>query len=68
MKVDVIITLRDVLLQGVKQQLSASTPLIPPILELKDFYMTDSISRSSQIMAQCVRAVVESKKKKSAAP
>jgi len=48
--------------QGVQQQLSTSTPLSPPIRELRDFYMTDSISRSSQTMARCVRAVVDSHK------
>jgi NADH dehydrogenase (ubiquinone) Fe-S protein 1 len=32
-------------------------PLIPPINNLKDFYMTDSISRASLTMAKCVKAV-----------
>ncbi|CAF2870643.1 unnamed protein product [Rotaria sp. Silwood2] len=32
-------------------------PLIPPINHLKDFYMTDSISRASLTMAKCVKAV-----------
>lgn len=32
-------------------------PLTPPINSLKDFYMTDSISRASQTMAKCVKAV-----------
>ena len=31
--------------------------LQPSILELKDFYMTDAISRASQTMAKCVNAV-----------
>ncbi|XP_078465168.1 NADH-ubiquinone oxidoreductase 75 kDa subunit, mitochondrial-like [Lampetra planeri] len=34
-------------------------PLQPPQLTLKDFYMTDSISRASQTMAKCVKAVSE---------
>ncbi|NXW70063.1 hypothetical protein DUI87_04355 [Hirundo rustica rustica] len=42
----------------VKQQLLAD-PLVPPQLTIKDFYMTDSISRASQTMAKCVKAVVE---------
>lgn len=46
------------LAQGVKQAL-ASQPLTPPITALKDFYMTDAISRSSLTMARCVRAVTE---------
>ncbi|NXI07377.1 NDUS1 oxidoreductase, partial [Irena cyanogastra] len=41
-----------------KQQLLAD-PLVPPQLSIKDFYMTDSISRASQTMAKCVKAVVE---------
>uniref|UniRef100_A0A8C4Q6N9 NADH-ubiquinone oxidoreductase 75 kDa subunit, mitochondrial n=1 Tax=Eptatretus burgeri TaxID=7764 RepID=A0A8C4Q6N9_EPTBU len=36
-----------------------STPLSPPQLMLKDFYMTDAISRASLTMAKCVRAVTE---------
>ncbi|XP_062389869.1 NADH-ubiquinone oxidoreductase 75 kDa subunit, mitochondrial-like isoform X1 [Sardina pilchardus] len=36
-----------------------SDPLIPPLLTVKDFYMTDSISRASQTMAKCVKAVAE---------
>ena len=35
----------------------APGPLEPSILELKDFYMTDPISRASQTMAKCVQAV-----------
>lgn len=34
-------------------------PLVPPQLTIKDFYMTDSISRASQTMAKCVKAVTE---------
>ncbi|NWV41231.1 NDUS1 oxidoreductase, partial [Grantiella picta] len=41
-----------------KEQLLAD-PLVPPQLTIKDFYMTDSISRASQTMAKCVKAVVE---------
>lgn len=36
---------------------SLKQPLQPSILELKDFYMTDAISRASQTMAKCVNAV-----------
>ena len=32
-------------------------PITPPINSLKDFYMTDSISRASLTMAKCVKAV-----------
>ncbi|XP_042566686.1 NADH-ubiquinone oxidoreductase 75 kDa subunit, mitochondrial-like isoform X2 [Clupea harengus] len=34
-------------------------PLVPPLLTVKDFYMTDSISRASQTMAKCLKAVTE---------
>lgn len=50
------------LAQGLKPSLASSPPLAPPISELKDFYMTNTISRLSQTMARCVRAVVESEK------
>ncbi|KAL3831459.1 hypothetical protein ACJMK2_023206 [Sinanodonta woodiana] len=40
-----------------------STPFRPPQLNLKDFFMTNSISRASQTMAKCVHAVLESEKK-----
>ena len=43
-------------LQSSKAQ-SLKQPLQPSILELKDFYMTDAISRASQTMAKCVNAV-----------
>uniref|UniRef100_A0A3P8URS6 NADH-ubiquinone oxidoreductase 75 kDa subunit, mitochondrial n=2 Tax=Cynoglossus semilaevis TaxID=244447 RepID=A0A3P8URS6_CYNSE len=46
------------LAKAVKQDLLAA-PLVPPQLELKDFFMTDSISRASQTMAKCVKAVTE---------
>ncbi|XP_070786417.1 NADH-ubiquinone oxidoreductase 75 kDa subunit, mitochondrial-like isoform X2 [Enoplosus armatus] len=42
----------------VNQDLIAA-PLVPPQLTAKDFYMTDSISRASQTMAKCVKAVTE---------
>lgn len=42
----------------VNQDLLAA-PLVPPQLTVKDFYMTDSISRASQTMAKCVKAVTE---------
>ncbi|KAM8903779.1 NADH-ubiquinone oxidoreductase 75 kDa subunit, mitochondrial isoform 2-T2 [Spinachia spinachia] len=48
----------DELAQLVKQDLVA-TPLVPPQLTAADFYMTDSISRASQTMAKCVKAVTE---------
>lgn len=44
--------------QLINQQLLAD-PLVPPQLTIKDFYMTDSISRASQTMAKCVKAVTE---------
>ncbi|KAL0963873.1 hypothetical protein UPYG_G00314680 [Umbra pygmaea] len=34
-------------------------PLVPPQLSVRDFYMTDPISRASQTMAKCVKAVTE---------
>lgn len=46
------------LAQTVDQTLLAE-PLIPPQVSVKDFYMTDSISRASQTMAKCVKAVTE---------
>lgn len=49
------------LAQGVKQSM-ASAALTPPILELKDFYMTNAITRLSPTMARCVQAVVDSDK------
>uniref|UniRef100_A0A3Q3XJ91 NADH-ubiquinone oxidoreductase 75 kDa subunit, mitochondrial n=1 Tax=Mola mola TaxID=94237 RepID=A0A3Q3XJ91_MOLML len=36
-----------------------TAPLVPPQLTVKDFYMTDPISRASQTMAKCVKAVTE---------
>ncbi|KAM4608879.1 NADH-ubiquinone oxidoreductase 75 kDa subunit, mitochondrial isoform 1-T1 [Polymixia lowei] len=33
--------------------------LVPPQLTIRDFYMTDPISRASQTMAKCVKAVTE---------
>ncbi|XP_074047642.1 NADH-ubiquinone oxidoreductase 75 kDa subunit, mitochondrial [Macrotis lagotis] len=42
----------------VKEQL-LTQPLVPPQLTIKDFYMTDPISRASQTMAKCVKAVTE---------
>ncbi|KAJ7345427.1 hypothetical protein JRQ81_001377 [Phrynocephalus forsythii] len=45
----------------VNQKLLAD-PLVPPQLTVKDFYMTDPISRASQTMAKCVKAVTEGAK------
>ncbi|XP_067844199.1 NADH-ubiquinone oxidoreductase 75 kDa subunit, mitochondrial isoform X2 [Heptranchias perlo] len=42
----------------VKQQV-LTEPLVPPQLTIKDFYMTDPISRASQTMAKCIKAVTE---------
>ncbi|XP_069471665.1 NADH-ubiquinone oxidoreductase 75 kDa subunit, mitochondrial [Ambystoma mexicanum] len=42
----------------VNHQLLAE-PLVSPQLSIKDFYMTDPISRASQTMAKCVKAVTE---------
>lgn len=36
-----------------------AAPLVPPQITAKDFYMTDSISRASQTMAKCVKALTE---------
>ncbi|CAF1290213.1 unnamed protein product, partial [Didymodactylos carnosus] len=46
------------LLQNHKTSFTDSA-LTPPITELKDFYMTDPISRASLTMAKCVKAVEE---------
>lgn len=46
------------LAKAVNQDFIAA-PLVPPQLTAKDFYMTDSISRASQTMAKCVKAVTE---------
>ncbi|XP_063174026.1 NADH-ubiquinone oxidoreductase 75 kDa subunit, mitochondrial [Candoia aspera] len=45
----------------VNQKLLA-VPLVPPQLTVKDFYMTDPISRASQTMAKCVKAVTQGAK------
>ncbi|MEE6490248.1 hypothetical protein FKM82_015814 [Ascaphus truei] len=42
----------------VNQQILAD-PLVASQLTIKDFYMTDPISRASQTMAKCVKAVTE---------
>ncbi|MBN3296752.1 NDUS1 oxidoreductase, partial [Amia calva] len=44
--------------KAVNQTLLAD-PLVPPQLTIEDFYMTDPISRASQTMAKCVKAVKE---------
>ena len=44
--------------QLVKASLSKSI-LAPPQIDLKDFYMTDTVSRASQTMAKCVKAAGE---------
>jgi NADH dehydrogenase (ubiquinone) Fe-S protein 1 len=49
--------------QAVKQPLSKEA-LTPRLLQLKDCYMTDAISRSSPTMARCVRAVVDAQTSK----
>ncbi|XP_074659020.1 NADH-ubiquinone oxidoreductase 75 kDa subunit, mitochondrial-like [Tubulanus polymorphus] len=36
----------------------AAAPLIPPQISLKDYWMTDAITRASQTMAKCVQATV----------
>ncbi|XP_056156921.1 NADH-ubiquinone oxidoreductase 75 kDa subunit, mitochondrial [Lampris incognitus] len=46
------------LAQAVNQTLLAA-PLVPPQITGKDFYMTDPISRASQTMAKCVKALTE---------
>ncbi|XP_024141888.1 NADH-ubiquinone oxidoreductase 75 kDa subunit, mitochondrial isoform X2 [Oryzias melastigma] len=46
------------LFQTVNQAL-LTEPLVPPQLTVRDFYMTDPVSRASQTMAKCVKAVTE---------
>jgi len=46
------------LAKEVKQQLS-ETPIKPPQLTLKDFYITDAITRASQTMSRCVKAAID---------
>lgn len=43
---------------------SVSTPLNVKQIALEDFYMTDSISRSSPTMAKCIQAVRKQKESK----
>ncbi|KAK0150755.1 NADH-ubiquinone oxidoreductase subunit, mitochondrial [Merluccius polli] len=40
-------------------QVVLAEPFVPSLLTVKDFYMTDPISRASQTMAKCVKAVRE---------
>ncbi|ESO88030.1 hypothetical protein LOTGIDRAFT_206956 [Lottia gigantea] len=42
----------------------SNEPLSPPMKTLKEFYMTDSISRASQTMAKCVQAATEAETSK----
>jgi NADH dehydrogenase (ubiquinone) Fe-S protein 1 len=51
------------LAKSVPQSVS-SAPLTPAQLTLKDFYMTDAVSRSSQTMARCVKAVADAQASK----
>ncbi|RZC40576.1 NADH-ubiquinone oxidoreductase 75 kDa subunit, mitochondrial [Asbolus verrucosus] len=51
------------LAKSVHSKLSNS-PIDVEIKELKDFYMTDSISRASPTMAKCVQAVLKQKQSK----
>ncbi|XP_039613802.1 NADH-ubiquinone oxidoreductase 75 kDa subunit, mitochondrial [Polypterus senegalus] len=44
--------------QSVNQKLLPS-PLVPTQLTIRDFFMTDPISRASQTMAKCVKAATE---------
>ncbi|XP_007546595.1 NADH-ubiquinone oxidoreductase 75 kDa subunit, mitochondrial isoform X2 [Poecilia formosa] len=44
--------------KGVNQAVLTES-LVPPQLTVKDFYMTDPISRASQTMAKCVKAATE---------
>lgn len=46
---------------GVSKETVTSEPLTAGINSLKDFYMTDAVSRSSQTMAKCIRTWAESK-------
>ncbi|XP_032067566.1 NADH-ubiquinone oxidoreductase 75 kDa subunit, mitochondrial [Thamnophis elegans] len=49
-------------LSKVVDQKLLADPLVPPQLTVKDFYMTDPISRASQTMAKCVKAVTQGAK------
>ncbi|CAG0878980.1 unnamed protein product [Darwinula stevensoni] len=51
------------LAQSLKGSLAPDS-LSPRLLTLKDFYMTDSISRSSRIMARCVQAATQAMQSK----
>lgn len=42
--------------------LALSAPISLQLMELEDFYMTDTISRASQTMAKCVSAIREDKR------
>lgn len=50
------------LAQLAKKQLG-NQPLEPPQKELRDFYMTDAITRASTTMARCVKAVDDANQK-----
>lgn len=39
-----------------------TAPLVSPFVKLRDFYLTDPISRASMTMAKCVQALDESRK------
>lgn len=43
---------------GLRGSAADAAPLTPPQLALKDFYMTDVISRASETMAKCVKATL----------
>jgi len=59
----------DVASKGEKSSIpNNAASLTPALLHLRDFYMTDAISRASLTMAKCIAAVNESEKNPYSAP
>lgn len=52
------------MLQKLKTSELTNSPIDVKFKELKDFYMTDAISRASPTMAKCVQAVLKQKESK----
>jgi NADH dehydrogenase (ubiquinone) Fe-S protein 1 len=52
------------LFQKIQTSKISSSPIDVKYKELKDFYMTDAISRASPTMAKCVQAVLKQQQSK----
>jgi len=51
-----------VAVQAADSSAAPSAPLHPDMLSLRDFYMTDAVSRASPTMAKCIQAVDDAEK------